>query len=89
MQKAYRPGGLAIGILDLSAAQQRAHDAQILAKVTNFHGLHTHDAHGGMAGADTEEHPARCELIDGRNRMGRDRGNTGAGNRHAGADLNA
>ena len=49
VQKLDGPRCVLEGILNLFALQESPQDAQVLAEVADFHGIHTHDAHCGMA----------------------------------------
>jgi hypothetical protein len=85
----YLARGAAIRVVDGLTREQRTHDAEIFAELLQRHRILAHHAHRGVAGADAEEDPARRELIDARDRMcghGRD---ARAGDRDAGADVNA
>ena len=64
MEKTNRARGVTKCVVNLFPAQERAHNAQILAEGFDPHGSHAHDAHGSMPGPDAEEHAARCNLIN-------------------------
>ena len=88
MEKAYRAGGVTKRVVNLFSAQEGAHNPQILTEGFDAHGLHPHDAHGGMAGAEAEEDATRRNLVNRGNGMGRDRSNAAAGNRDSAANMN-
>ena len=88
MEKANRACSVAKGVVNLFPAQKRPHNAQVLAEGLDAHGLHAHDAHGRMPGAEAEEDATRRNLIDRGNGMGRNRSDAAAGNRDSAANMN-
>ena len=55
VQKLDGPGCVIQSVLNLFALQESPQDAQVFAKVADFHGIHTHDAHCGMACPDAKK----------------------------------
>ena len=88
-QKLDRMGLTLPGEVNLLAAQQAAQHPQIVGELLEFHRLVAHQPGGRVAGADAQEGPARSQLVDGGDAVGRDRRQAGAGNRHPGSDLHA
>ena len=86
MQKADGPRGAVEGVVDLAAAQQRAHHTQIFAELLDLHRLHAHHPHGGMPRPDPQKHAAGCDAVDRGDGMGGDRRDARTGNRHARAE---
>ena len=64
------------------AAQQFATHVDSMPKCIQADGRHIHSAPGSMAGPQTQDGPAWCELVHRGDRVGNNRGNASAGNRH-------
>ena len=89
VQEADRARLGAVGVLDLFAREQPAHDAQVLAELARHHRAHAHHAHRRVAGADAEEDASGREPRDRRDRVRGDRREPGRRDRDAGAELHA
>ncbi|CAN5727786.1 hypothetical protein BH10PSE6_BH10PSE6_41620 [soil metagenome] len=76
-------------VLDLLAVQEGTQHTQILAEGARLHRVLAHHAHRGVAGADAEEGAAGRELVNGGDRVRRDRGESHRRHGDAGAEPDA
>src|SRR5713101_5950420 len=89
MEKSDLAGRASEGVIDRLAVEQRADHAQIFAELLEWHRMLPHHAHRGMPRPDPEKDAPRRDLVDRRDRMRGNRRDTSAGNRDAGANLDA
>src|SRR5216684_1680550 len=89
MEESNLAGHAAEGVFDRLAVEQRADHAQIFAELLERHRMLPHHAHRGMPRPDPEKDAPRRDLVDRRDRMRGNRRDTSAGNRDAGANLDA
>src|SRR5216684_4588335 len=89
MEKSNLAGRASKGVFDRLAVEQRPDHAQIFAELFEWHRMLPHHAHRGMPCPDPEEDAPRRDLVDRRDRMRGNRRDTSAGNRDAGANLDA
>ena len=79
-------GGAIERVVDLVSVQERSHHSDIFAEACDGHRALTDHAHGGVAGAESEERPSGSKSIDGRDAVRDNRGETQAGDRETGTE---
>src|SRR5512146_1644549 len=87
MQELYLARLAAVGVIYSLAVEQFARHAEVFPEVLDPDRILPHHAHRRMAGADSQEHPPRSDLVDRGYGMRGYRRDSRAGDRHAGADL--
>src|SRR5216684_2921520 len=89
MEESNLAGHATKGVIDRLAVEQRADHAQVLAELLERHRMLPHHTHRGVPRPDPEKDAPRRDLVDRRDRMRGNRRDTSAGNRDAGANLDA